>query len=94
MANLEVVCPGCDAILIVDSVSGEVLLKKLKAPPAKSFESIISQLATEKTEASKRFDKGIESQKDRSRILDERFKEALDRADKSDTPFRNPMDYD
>ncbi|HXI13869.1 MAG TPA: 2-nitropropane dioxygenase [Thermoanaerobaculia bacterium] len=94
MANLEVICPGCDATLVVDSVSGEVLLKKLKPTQPKSFESIISQLATEKSEAAKRFDQGIESQKDRSRILDERFKEALDRADKSDTPFRNPMDYD
>lgn len=93
-SNLEIVCPCCSAKLIVDQVSGEVLLHEVKQAPVKSLESIMSQLATEKTEVARRFDKGIESQKDRARILEQRFKEALDRADKSDTPFRNPLDYD
>jgi hypothetical protein len=35
----------------------------------------------------------MESQKDRSRILEEKFKEALQRADK-DKPYINPMDLD
>jgi hypothetical protein len=36
----------------------------------------------------------MESQKDRARILEERFKEALERAEKSDDKYVNPMDMD
>jgi len=37
----------------------------------------------------------MSSQKDRGRILEEKFQEALKRADTdSDKPFRNPLDLD
>ena len=46
---------------------------------------MVSNLETQRTEAEKRFEKQLESQKDRARILEEKFKEAMQRADKSDT---------
>jgi hypothetical protein len=55
---------------------------------------MVSNLETQKSEAAKRFEKQLESQKDRSRILEEKFKEAMERADKSDKPVINPMDLD
>jgi uncharacterized protein YPO0396 len=95
MANLEITCPCCEATIVVDSVSGEVLLHKAKERgPSKSLEAMVSNLEAEKSEAAKRFDKQIESQKDRARILEERFKEAMKRAEKSDKPHVNPMDLD
>jgi hypothetical protein len=42
----------------------------------------------------KKFDREMAAQKDRSRILDERFKEAMQRAGDDDTPVLNPMDMD
>ena len=42
----------------------------------------------------KRFDRQLESQKDRARILEEKFKAALEQAEKSDEKYVNPMDYD
>ena len=42
----------------------------------------------------KKFERELEAQKDRSRLLEEKFKEAMQRADKSDTPMKNPLDYD
>ena len=59
-----------------------------------SFDAMVSKLETQKNEAAKRFDRQIESQKDRARILEERFKEAMERAGKSDEKFVNPMDMD
>ena len=95
MANLEITCPCCEAFLVIDSVSGEVLLHKAKETKNNtSLEAMVSNLESQKSEAAKRFEKQLESQKDRARILEERFKEAMKRAEKSDKPLINPMDLD
>lgn len=93
--NFEIQCPCCDALIVIDRVSGEVLLHKAKEKKSgQSLESMVSGLQTQKSEMEKFFDKQIESQKDRSRILEEKFKEAMQRADKSDKPLINPLDLD
>lgn len=93
--NFEVICPCCDATLIIDRINGEVLLHKAREVKSTgSLESMVSGLEAQRTEASKRFDRQIESQKDRARILEEKFKEAMERADKSDAKVFNPMDFD
>lgn len=96
MANFEVTCPCCEATLVIDRTSGEVLLHKAKERrgPGGSLETMVAGLETQKSEAARRFDREIESQKDRARILEERFKEALQRAEKSDEKYINPMDMD
>ena len=79
---------------MIDRITGEVLFHKEKERKISgSLESMVSNLETQKSEAAKRFDKQIESQKDRARILEEKFQEALKRADK-DKPYINPMDMD
>lgn len=93
--NLEIICPCCEAMLVIDPVSGEVLLHKAKETKnSTSLEAMVSNLETQKSEAAKRFEKQLESQKDRARILEEKFKEAMKRADKSDKPLINPLDLD
>ena len=95
MKNFEILCPCCQATLVIDRLSGEVLLHKAKETKSGlSLESMVSNLETQKSEMAKRFDRNLESQKDRARILEERFKEALERAEKSDKPHINPMDID
>jgi len=94
-ANFEITCPCCDATLIIDRISGEVLLHKAKERRAGgSLESMVAGLETQKSEMEKKFDREIASQKDRARILDERFKEAMQRAAEDDKPVINPMDMD
>lgn len=94
--NFEVTCPCCEATLVIDRLSGEVLLHKAKEhrSASGSLESMVAGLEAQKSEAARRFDKQIESQKDRARILEERFREALERAEKSDEKYVNPMDMD
>lgn len=96
MANFEITCPCCDATLVIDRISGEVLLHKAKERrgPGGSLDAMVAGLETQKSEAAKRFDRELDSQKDRARILEERFKEALERAEKSDEKYINPMDMD
>lgn len=93
--NFEILCPCCQATLVIDRLSGEVLLHKAKeVRRTGSLESMVAGLETEKSEAEKRFERQLESQKDRTRILEERFREALQRAEKSDEKPVNPMDLD
>lgn len=93
--NFEINCPCCEALLVIDRVSGELLLHKVKETRVSgSLEKMVSNLETQRTEAAKRFDRQLESQKDRARILEEKFREALQRAEKSDEKIVNPMDLD
>lgn len=93
--NFEISCPCCEATIIVDRLTGEVLLHKVKeTKQTGTLESMVSNLEAQKSEAARKFEKQLESQKDRSRILEERFKEALQRADKADKSHVNPFDLD
>ncbi len=96
MNNFEITCPCCEATIVVDRLSGEVLLHKAKEVRAGSgsLESMVAGLESQKSEAAKRFERQLESQKDRSRILEEKFKAALEQAEKSDDKYVNPMDMD
>jgi hypothetical protein len=56
-----------------------------------SFEDLKNDLAKQKELRENLFAQEMSSQKDRQRILEEKFKQALKRADTdSDKPFRNP----
>jgi len=93
--NFEVTCPCCEATIVVDRVSGEVLLHKAKEKRVGgSLESMVAGLQSQKSEMEKKFDRELASQKDRARLLEEKFREAMQRAEKSDEKPINPMDLD
>jgi hypothetical protein len=96
MSNFEIHCPCCEALIVIDRISGEVLLHKVKESrgPGGSLDAMVAGLEAQKSEAAKRFDRQLESQKDRSRILEEKFREALQRAEKDDEKYVNPLDMD
>ena len=81
---------------MVDRVSGEVLLHKAKEKRAGggSLESMVAGLQSQKSEMEKKFDRELASQRDRARLLEEKFREAMQRAEKSDEKHVNPMDLD
>ena len=94
-ANFEITCPCCDSTIVIDRLSGEVLWHKVRETKSvNSLESMVSGLEAQKTEAAKRFERQLDAQKDRGRILEERFKEAMQRVDKSDKKPINPFDLD
>jgi uncharacterized Zn finger protein (UPF0148 family) len=93
--NFEILCPCCESTIVIDRISGEVLLHKVKERRAGgSLESMVAGLESQKSEMQKKLDRELAAQKDRGRILDEKFKEAMARAEKSDAPHVNPMDLD
>ena len=60
-----------------------------------SFEDLKGEMSKQKEMREQIFAQEMSSMKDRERLLEEKFKEALKRADTdSDKPFRNPLDLD
>ena len=94
-ANIEITCPCCESLLVIDRLTCEILLhKKKESKSGLSLEAMVANLDSQKSELAKKFDKNMESQKDRARILEERFKEAMKKAESSDEKYINPMDID
>ncbi len=95
MEKFSVICPCCDAALTIDAQTGAVLGFEEKKKPTGSFEDLKSDLDKQKDLRDQLFAQEMSSQKDRERLLDEKFKEALKRADgESHLPFKNPLDLD
>ena len=97
-AKLTLRCPECEAHLVVDAATGEVLFhKKVKQPPAggKDLDELLRDLKDEKTQAEELFEREVAALKDRDRLLEEKFEEALRRAEESpdERPAR-PFDFD
>jgi hypothetical protein len=88
--KLDVTCPCCEARLKVDKKTGEVLWKEEKKRELGSLSDMVKNLDAQRKEAESLFKKQNELQKDRARLLDEKFKEAQKGTDKSaDKPLRD-----
>ena len=95
MERFTLICPCCEATLTVDAQTGAILSHEEKKKIHGSFEELAGELSKQKETREQIFAQEMSSMKDRERLLDEKFKEALKRADTdSDKPFRNPLDLD
>ena len=95
MEKFNIICPCCEANLTIDAETGAILSHEEKTKKIGSFEDLKNDLAKQKELRENLFAQEMSSQKDRERILEEKFKEAMKRADTdSDKPFRNPLDLD
>lgn len=95
MERYTVLCPCCDATLVIDAQTGALISHEEKKKALSSFEDLKGELSKQKDLREQIFAQEMSSMKDRERLLEEKFKEALKRAD-TDTgkPFRNPLDMD
>lgn len=95
MEKLNVICPCCEATLTIDASTGAILADAEKKKMHGSFEDLAGELSKQKELREQLFSQEMSSVKDRERILEEKFQEALKRADTdSGVPFRNPLDLD
>lgn len=95
MEKLNVICPCCEATLTIDANTGALLAHEEKKKPVASFDALKDDLSKQKDLREQIFEQQMSSMKDRERILEEKFQEALKKADtKSGEPFRNPLDMD
>jgi uncharacterized Zn finger protein (UPF0148 family) len=84
--SISITCPHCGSTLRVDAEAGVVIDH---APPPRTtektdFDTRLKQLEEEKQRASDRMDEAMRMEKDKERIMEDRFRELLDEAAKSD----------
>ncbi len=90
-----VICPCCEATLIIDTQTGAIISHEEKSKPLASFEEMAKDMERKKQVREQVFSQELGSHKDRDRLLEEKFREAMKRAEKDkDTPYRNPLDFD
>jgi hypothetical protein len=95
MEKFAVICPCCEAALTIDAQTGAIVSHEEKKKVHGSFEDLAGELNKQKELREQLFAQEMSSMKDRERLLEEKFKEALKRADtESGTPFKNPLDLD
>jgi hypothetical protein len=88
-------CPCCEATLVIDAATGALISHEEKAKPVASFEEMAKGLEKQKQKRDQLFSQELGSLKDRERLLEEKFREAMKRADKeTGTPYKNPLDLD
>ena len=93
--RFTIICPCCEATLAVDAQTGALISHEEKAKPVASFEEMAKDMERQKQVRESIFSQEMGSLKDRERLLEEKFREALKRADKDkDKPYRNPLDMD
>lgn len=97
--KLTLRCPECNADLVVDATTGEILFhKKAKEPLAggKDFDSLLEGLDDDKSRAEEIFEREKAAMKDRDRLLEEKFEEAMRRAEEEpdEEPPPRPFDLD
>jgi hypothetical protein len=97
--KLTVHCPDCQAELVVDAATGAILHHRAaKAPPGggRSFDELFAELDAGKDRAEQRFEQEKAAMQDRERILEERFRQAMKRAEDEpdETPPKRPFDLD
>ncbi len=95
MEKFTIICPCCEATLTIDASTGALLAHSEKKKITGSFEDLKGEMSKLKDQRDQIFAQEMSSVKDRERLLEEKFKEALKRADKtSGIPFKNPLDLD
>jgi len=93
--RFTIICPGCDATMTIDAQTGAVISHEEKTKPLASFEEMVKGLDKQKQVREQIFSQELSSMKDRERLLEEKFQEAMKRAEKEkDKPYHNPMDID
>lgn len=95
MERFTIICPCCEATLTVDAQTGALIGHEEKTKKLGSFEDLKSELEKKKEAREQLFAQEQQAQKDRERLLEEKFKEAMKRAgDDAGKPFKNPLDFD
>lgn len=94
-SRFTIICPCCEATLQIDADTGALISHEEKAKPLASFEEMAKNLSKAKQTREQIFAQEMSSMKDRERLLEEKFREAMKRAEKDkDKVYRNPLDLD
>ena len=92
--KLEVVCPCCETKLQIDKKTGEVIWEEKKEKPMPSLSDMVNNLGSQQEEKESLFKNNRATEKERSRLLDEKLKESLKHVDRSSEKPLRDFDFD
>ena len=95
--QLKIRCPDCGSELTLDRATGEVLFHKAAKEPlagGKDFDSLLAGIDDSKVRAGEVFDREVVAMKDRDRLLEAKFREAMGRAKESDDDELPPRPWE
>jgi hypothetical protein len=95
-SKLKIECPHCGSTIHVDKEAEIVVSHE---PPVRirekaDFEERLQQLGRDKTRAADRMEEAMRREKDKSRLMDDRFRELFDDAKKKDDGKKPIKDID
>jgi hypothetical protein len=93
--DFKIVCPCCQSKILVDYKAGAVISHE--EPPRKAsptFEEAVAQNKKRKADAEDAFAQAVREHENKDELLEKKFKEAFEKADKTDTRPPHPFDYD
>jgi hypothetical protein len=92
-STIRVQCTCCEAVLTVDKSSGEVVFTEKPKSRKVSFEDALQKVRQEQDTAEDRFKDAFLKEKDRMKVIDQKFEEAMKRKDELEMPIK-PIDLD
>lgn len=93
--KLHIACPECKTRLTVDAATGEVLWHEAQGRgKGLDLREMVKGLEAQRQQAHQRVAQEQQALKERSRLLEEKVKEAMKRVDKDATPPPRPIDLD
>jgi hypothetical protein len=93
--NLEITCPCCESLLVVDPETGAILREeRVVKREHKSLDDALSHVAAQKRDAENRLERALQENKNRDEILEKKFEEARRKAATSTERPPSPFDGD
>ncbi len=96
--HLTVLCPECGSDLTIDVATGQVLFHKSaeRVPADQDFDHLLAGLDESKQRAEVVFQREVTALKDHDRLMEEKFREAMRRAeeDPDQEPPPRPWELD
>lgn len=92
--KLRLSCPECHADLVVDAATGQLLFHQKAIEPiagGATLESLMEDMEARKYRVEDLFEKEKAALGNRDRLLEERFREAMDRASEADDDEKPPL---
>ncbi len=93
--NLNIVCPCCETLLVVDPESGAILREeRVVKREHQTLDDALDHVQAQRKEAEAKLFRAMEENRNREDILEKKFQEARRKAKESDDPAPRPFDGD
>jgi chromosome segregation ATPase len=93
--TLNVICPCCDSLLVIDSDTGAILREERRTHREfQTLDDALDQVKSQHRDAQTRLNRAMQEARHREEILEKKFEEARRKASESDEPPPRPFDGD